>query len=42
MVSDVKKARPNNKMLISRDGNYSRMMAGNRNGRAPHQCDILQ
>ena len=41
MVSDVEKARPNNRMLVSGDRNYSGMTAGNTSGRAPHQCGVL-
>ena len=40
MGSDVKKARPNNEMLVSRDRNCSGMMAGNTSGCAPPQCDV--
>ena len=40
MVSDVDKARLNNKMLMSRDQNCSRMMANNTSGCAYYQCCI--
>ena len=36
MILDVERVRPNNKMLISKDQNYSRMMADNTNERIPH------
>ena len=40
MISDIEKARPNRGILVSRDQNCSKMMAGNMSGRAPHQCGI--
>ena len=42
MISDVEKLRPNNGMLVSRDQNYSRIMASNTSKRVSHQCDIPQ
>ena len=40
MVSDVEKARPNNRILVSRDRNCNGMTAGNMSGHAPHQCGV--
>ena len=41
MVSDVKKIKSNNKILISRDQNCTGMTAGNTSGRIPHQFTVL-
>ena len=40
MILDVGRVRPNNKMLVSKDQNCSRMIAGNTSGRTAHQCNI--
>ena len=40
MVSDMKRERSNNKMLVSKDQNCNGMMAGNMSGRALYQCGI--
>ena len=42
MVSDMEKSRPNNRMLVRRNQNFSEMMVCNMSGRAFHQYDILQ
>ena len=36
MILNMKRARPNNKMLVSRDWNYNGMTANNTSGCAPH------
>ena len=41
MVLDLKRVRPNNRMLMNRDQNCSEIKAGNTSGRASHQCDFL-
>ena len=41
MVSDVEKARPNNRMLVGKNWNGSRMTVGNMSGRAFYQCGVL-
>ena len=40
MVSDVKKATPNNRILVSKDRNCSKITAGNMSKRAPYQCNV--
>ena len=40
MVSDMEKARPNNEILVSRDQNCNKIIAGNTSGRIPYQCGI--
>ena len=40
MVLDIERARLNNGMLVNRDLNCSRMIAGNTSGRALYQCNI--
>ena len=40
MVSDIEKAKPNNGMLVSKDRNWSGMMADNTSRRASHQCGV--
>ena len=40
MISDMERARPNNRILVSRNRNCSRMTAGNTSGYAPHQYDV--
>ena len=37
----MEKARPNNKMLVSKDRNCSKITASNTSRCTPHQCGIL-
>ena len=41
MVLDVERARPNNRMLISKNWNCNKITAGNMSGRVPYQYGIL-
>ena len=40
MVSDIKRTRFSNGILVNKDRNCSKMTAGNTSGRGPHQCNI--
>lgn len=37
----MKKARPNNKMLISINRNYNKIMVDNTSGCTPYKCNVL-
>ena len=41
MVSDLEKTRPDNKILMNENWNFSGMMADNTSKRALYQCNIL-
>ena len=41
MVSDIEKARPNNEILVSKNENFSKMMADNTSKHTFHQCGVL-
>ena len=40
MVSDMEKARPNNRILVSRDRNCSGIIVNNISGHVSHQCGV--